>query len=86
MQAMMNMLKAMGFDPEAMKENAKNLYDRFVALETKMEHVSDERIAAVEAEISALKEHFNLHEQEPQQVMPMIAAPEEKPAEENHVG
>ena len=58
--AMMNMLKAMGFNPEHMKAEAQKLFGRFTALEQRMEYISEDRLVFLESELQRLKDHFGL--------------------------
>jgi hypothetical protein len=62
MNGLLNMLKAMGFDPDVMKETAKALFDRFTKLEERLVFVTDERLAELEGEIERLKAHVGLDE------------------------
>ena len=66
MQVMFNtVLKNMGIDPDSLMEKAKELFDRFHKLETRLEGVTDERLVELEAEIIRLKEHLGMDEPEP---------------------
>ncbi len=55
MSGLLGMLKALGIDPEALKQQAEALFKRFDTLETRLVSVSEERLAALEADIAALK-------------------------------
>ncbi len=58
MQGIEKMLKMMGIDAEGLKKQAQDFYERIVNLEHRLMHVSDERIASLEVEVRAIKQHF----------------------------
>lgn len=56
-------LKNMGVDPAKLQENVKGIFERFVALEKKVEGEVDERVTSLEAEVRMLKEHLALSDE-----------------------
>ncbi len=60
MQGIEKMLKMMGIDAEGLKKQAQDFYERIVNLEHRLIHVSDERIAILEAEVRSIKQHFGI--------------------------
>ena len=65
MQTMINaVLKNMGINPEGLMEKAKELFDRFHKLDTRLEGVTEERMVELEAEVNRLKEHLRMDEPE----------------------
>jgi hypothetical protein len=67
MNGFLNMLKAMGLDPEAMQGQAQDLFARFTSLEASHQSfvtAVDERVTFLEGELSRLKEHLAMDVEE----------------------
>lgn len=67
MQGFLKMLKAMGIDPDALKDQAESLLKRFTEMEENFFTLSSQfrafingRYTEMEAEIAAIKAHLNM--------------------------